>query len=99
MFVHSKPGVIYQYVRVTVVFHLDSHGGKSEIFLQGLDLFQREDDPEPSIDEVSEFVMEEIMMQDGRRVWPRVAQVAMWSASQGGSSMFTQVPSSWRHCR
>ena len=69
MFIHSKPGVIHQYTRAMVVFYLDGHGGKSEIFLQGLDLFQREDDPEPSINEVSKFVMEEIMMQDGGRVW------------------------------
>ena len=70
MFVHAKPGVIHQDTRVVVVLHLDGHGGKTEIFRQGLDLFQKEDDPaEPSINEVSKFVMEEIMMQDGGRVW------------------------------
>ena len=69
MFIHSKPGVIHQDVRAMVVFYLDSYGGKSEIFLQGLDLCQREDDPEPSIDEVSKFIMEKVMMQDGGRVW------------------------------
>ena len=69
MVIHAKPGVIHQDTRATVVLHLDGHVGKSEIFLQGLDLFQREDDPEPSINEVSEFITEEIMMQDGGRVW------------------------------
>ena len=52
-----------------VVFHLvNSHWGKAQVFVQGLDLCQRKDYPGAGINEVSIFITEEVTMQVGRGV-------------------------------
>ena len=41
VFVNLKPGVVHQHTGSTIMFHLNSHREKLQIFVQGLDLVER----------------------------------------------------------
>ena len=69
MFVNPKPSVVHQHMESMIAFHLNSHQRKLQIFVQGLDLVQRQDHPKPSINEVSVFLMKELMVQGGGGMW------------------------------
>ena len=69
VFVNSKPSVVNQHMGLMVVFHLNSRWRESQIFVQGLDWVQGQDHPKTGINEVSIFLMKEIMVQVGRGVW------------------------------
>ena len=70
VFINPKPSVVHQHMGSTaVVFHLNSHQREMQIFVQSLDLGQGQDHPKTGINEVSVFLMKEIMVQVGRRMW------------------------------